>query len=307
MTHPPEIAGTGFGHLGGGAGPAIHSQGHSGCEVRLIGREGQVFVEKSSRDSRYNSRLGKQIQKQKGQGASNRLRFVRIPKILEEEDRDGLLTARMEYVYFLDSLDYFASASVIDIDRVVEMITGYIDAAIGESRMVEVAPGVFGEKLAEIEANLKANGHFAEYRAHLGALGERIGASAPIVLPVGRCHGDLTFSNIMIASDSRAIALIDFLDSFIESPIIDIAKVRQDSRFCWSLLMASREVDPVRFRMVMRYIDSKIVEHYAGLDWFSRNIDLVLALNLLRIAPYAKRPDVHEFLLDAIGSLELRR
>ena len=307
MTTSSDLAASGFANHGGRAEPEIRTQGHSGCAVKLIREGGHVFVEKSSQDPSYNSRLSKQIQKQKALGASNRLPFVRIPKILQEADHGGLTSARMEYVYFLDSIDYFAAASIVGVDAVASMIVAYIDAEIAESEIVEVPGDLFGNKLDEIERSLTAIGKLGIYENPIQTLRRMVREGGPIELPMGRCHGDLTFSNIMIASDSRAISLIDFLDSFIESPIIDIAKVRQDSRFCWSLLMASREVDPVRFRMVMRYIDARICEHYSGLDWYSRNIGLVLALNLLRIAPYAKRQDVHEFLVDAIRQLELRR
>jgi hypothetical protein len=297
----------GFGNQGSRPEPELHVQGHSGCEVKLIRKDGLVFIEKSSQDSSYNSRLHKQIQKQKSYGDANRLPYVRIPRILEERETDGLVTARMEYVYFLDSLDYFTTASIVDVDLVVWMIVSYIDTEVRESEIVDVDPHIFLEKLKGIEIALESNGQIGSYQQHIRSLESTIRESGCIRLPVGRCHGDLTFSNIMIASDSGAIALIDFLDSFIESPIVDIAKVRQDSRFCWSLTMAARLGDPVRFRLVMQYIDTKVSEHYSGHDWYARNIDLILALNLLRIAPYAKRKDIHEFLLHSMSSLELRR
>ena len=304
---PGLCAAAGFGNQAGRPEPELHIHGHSGCEVKLVRLDGVVFVQKSSQDRSYNSRLQKQLQKQKRFADSNRLPFIRIPKILEERERGGLVTARMEYVYFLDSIDYFATASIVDVDVVVSMIQSYIDSEILDSEIVDVSPGVFLDKLNEIARVLEANGQIRIYEHHIKILESIIRESDCIRLPIGPCHGDLTFSNIMIASDSAAIALIDFLDSFIESPIIDIAKVRQDSLFCWSLAMAARPDDPVRFSLVMRYIDTKVSEHYSGHDWYALNIDLILALNMLRIAPYAKRQGVHEFLQNSISSLELRR
>ena len=41
-----------------------------------------------------------------------------------------------------------------------------------------------------------------------------------IKIPIGICHGDLTFSNILFNGNNYY--LIDFLDSFIEYPLMDI-------------------------------------------------------------------------------------
>lgn len=290
-----------------GEEPGLAMRGHSGCEVRRVVRDGHVFVEKASCDPRYNGRLARQFQKQRAASESNRLRFVRIPRILEEGERDGLTTARMEYVYFLSSIDFFSTASVVEVDAVVDMLAGFIDAEVADSEMVDVPPALFADKIRDVAAALEGAGRLGPYEPHVRAMQDAVAAVGAFRLPVGRCHGDLTFSNVMIASDSRAVALIDFLDSFLESPIIDLAKIRQDSRFCWSLMMAAGEVDPPRFRMVMRYVDAQIASRFSGSGWYEGHIDLVLALNMLRIAPYARSEDVHKFLLDAISSLELRR
>lgn len=307
MNETHEASAPAFAHQPGRTDYALPMQGHSGCVVRVVNHGGYVCIEKAAQDPAYNARLLKQFDKQRSAGESNNLPFVRIPKILEVSSPDGLAAARMEYVYFLDSIDFFGTASTADIDRIVAMIVAYIDREVEESPFTEVPRETFGRKLDEISAALSAHGHLERYRSHIAAMETALARGASVNIPVGRCHGDLTFSNVMIASDSSAIALIDFLDSFIESPLVDIAKVRQDSRFCWSLMMAARRNDPVRFQMVMRYVDSQIGAHYAGRDWYAQNIDLVLALNMLRIAPYARRADVHDFLLDAISSLELPR
>ena len=44
-----------------------------------------------------------------------------------------------------------------------------------------------------------------------------------IEIPMGKCHGDLTFSNILFNGNNYY--LIDFLDSFIESPLLDLVKI----------------------------------------------------------------------------------
>jgi hypothetical protein len=122
-------------------------------------------------------------------------------------------------------------------------------------------------------------------------------------LPVGPTHGDLTLSNVMVASDLSCIGLFDFLDSYLDSPLVDIAKVRQDTQFGWSSLMSEAPLDQVRFKQIMRHTDGIIVDHFAKHDWFSRGIDVIQAINLLRISPYAKSPATHEFVIEALREL----
>jgi thiamine kinase-like enzyme len=51
---------------------------------------------------------------------------------------------------------------------------------------------------------------------------------------MGNCHGDFTFSN-MIVSENGDICLIDFLETFLETPLQDIAKLMQELKYYWSL------------------------------------------------------------------------
>ena len=58
-----------------------------------------------------------------------------------------------------------------------------------------------------------------------------------IKLPINICHGDLTLCNILIKNKEKNIFLIDFLDSFLESPIVDMVKIRQDTKYKWCINM----------------------------------------------------------------------
>lgn len=69
-------------------------------------------------------------------------------------------------------------------------------------------------------------------------------------MPVGVCHGDLTFSNILFNGNNYY--LIDFLDSFIEAPLLDIVKIRQDSAHLWSQLMYTKSYDQIRLQIVAK-------------------------------------------------------
>ena len=52
-------------------------------------------------------------------------------------------------------------------------------------------------------------------------------------VPRSSCHGDLTLENIIVTTNNE-LYLIDFLDSFYDSWMIDIAKLLQDLELKWS-------------------------------------------------------------------------
>lgn len=120
-------------------------------------------------------------------------------------------------------------------------------------------------------------------------------------LPLGVCHGDLTFSNILFNGNNYY--LIDFLDSFIESPLMDLVKIRQDSRYGWSLLMYGREYDAVRMNIISQKIDKEIDECYSRYDWYRQYYKPMQLMNFLRVLQYAKEERVAGYLKNVIKTL----
>ena len=104
----------------------------------------------------------------------------------------------------------------------------------------------------------------------------------------GKCHGDFTLSN-MLFSKNGEIVTFDLLDSFIESPIIDLVKLRQDTKYHWSLFIENNQLaNKVKIKQVLAYIDYKIMQTFAN-DICLKNWEKYLTVfNFARILPYAK-------------------
>lgn len=115
-----------------------------------------------------------------------------------------------------------------------------------------------------------------------------------ISMPVGVCHGDLTFSNILFNGNNYY--LIDFLDSFIESPLLDVVKIRQDSAFLWSQLMYVKSYDRIRLEIICKKIDDAINEYFKKYDWYHDFYGVFQLMNMLRILQYAKEEKVINYL-----------
>ena len=104
-----------------------------------------------------------------------------------------------------------------------------------------------------------------------------------IKIPIGYCHGDLTMENIIIADNQ--IYFIDFLDSYIDSPFQDIAKLFQDIYGLWSF----RNEPNINYLLRIRLdnVKKRIVENLNLNCEKLKAIDTLTIVNFLRILPYA--------------------
>lgn len=103
-----------------------------------------------------------------------------------------------------------------------------------------------------------------------------------IHLPIGKCHGDLTFSNMVFKGEE--IYLLDFLDSFIDSPVIDIVKLQQDTIYKWSPCLMN-----IKFEKINKWFDylNSLLDNYSTEEWYNNNI--LHIINLCRIIPYTQK------------------
>ena len=115
-------------------------------------------------------------------------------------------------------------------------------------------------------------------------------------MPLGPCHGDLTFSNIIV-SPTGSLNLIDFLPSFIESPIWDIVKIYQDLKYGWSY----RYLKGPRNASAKLFFQSCIPNQLSIYNKVWRHEILLLnALNLSRLIPYIKDVNTKKWVLSKL-------
>ena len=95
------------------------------------------------------------------------------------------------------------------------------------------------------------------------------------------CHGDLTISNILF--HPKKIYLIDFLDSYLDTFLLDLVKLKQDLYYHWILeINKSKNLRIVQcFNIVWNYIETKYAK-YLNTDTFY----ILELINFLRIEPY---------------------
>lgn len=281
----------------------IEVKGHSGCQIDIVRDGNQLFVEKSTRDFSYLSRLVKQAEKQR-KASVQEYQHIRVPQIYHIEKKPDLVSIKMEYVYSKNFIEYFESAGFEQISYFIKALILFIEKELESSFLQPVKASVLQDKFEDVNKKVLANSLLNQDIEVLGLLGQSakiFNDLKEMILPVGTCHGDLTFSNMLFNGNNYY--LIDFLDSFVESPLMDVVKLRQDSAFLWSQLMYIHHYDKLRLIIVCKKIDQEIDAYFSKQDWYKQNYTIFQLMNFLRILQYAKEEAVIVYLKKIIKQL----
>ena len=240
-------------------------KGHSKYKLH---RENYLVIKSSDIDD---NRLIKSAQKQ-NYFKSN---FFKTPKIHDI----GKTYFSMDYIGGKSFNEFLELASKDDLDFLIERIQGYLSEIIVGS--VEIPTSVLKNKLNSLDIGKKFVSLLDNKKS--------------IKVYVGNCHGDMTLSNMIFAKD---IYLIDFLDSYIESPTMDLVKLRQDTHLYWSLNMIDKNIDFTKVKLGLKYIDNWILDTYEIEDY-----ELLQIVNLIRIYPYTNDKKIISWLDENIKKL----
>ena len=255
--------------------------GLSGSSVEII----DGAVRKTSPRLAYNDRLMKQIDKQ---NYFSKLTFTYIstPKILSK----GVNYFDMEYINAQRFDSFLATAKPKDITLIINALNEYLLFLITSSRFQNARAKVIS-KLEE----LKRHSRYKDFVAFLEGLDVDLNS-----VPYGFCHGDLTFANILF--NEKKIYFIDFLDTYVDSYLIDLTKLKQDLCYHWS----SRVFGTVDMRVyqLKSYMWQQLESDYKE-TLNSNQFKLLDAINLLRIEPYLKDSYHKSILCELIEQTDL--
>lgn len=285
----------------------IEVQGHSGCDIRVARENNQLYIYKSTQDPKYFKRLVLQAEKQQ-KASLPKMQFIRVPEIHSILETENEVVVKMDYVYSRNFVEFFEKAGFEQVNYLIEALIMYLEKEIEDSSLFEIPSSIITEKFEDVMRKSLSNRFIVDngYQDAVSAIireADTIFKTLPesLPMPVGVCHGDLTFSNILFNGNNYY--LIDFLDSFIESPLLDIVKIRQDTAWQWSRLMYSGSCDDIRLKIAFCKIDEKIHSHFNGkYDWYRAFYKPMQLMNFLRILQYAHEPEVTDFLINALNS-----
>lgn len=276
--------------------PTIKIEGRSGCKIEILQVEGKYIVRKTSSKKEYNERLKKQCQKQTDFVST---KSCASPAILNASiNTEGFFFFEMPYITGDKYSEYLVKTEIASVNGFISGLISYIDGNLAKATASTINSELIKNKILEVREAIKKELKADEFiQNEFNYLLNNIPNSQ---LPVGICHGDLTLSNLIVSNET--IFLIDFLDSFIESPIIDFIKLRQETKFKWSL---SLEKDIPTYQknkilQILNYFDDCLVKHYANNAYVNSWYTFLEKFNLLRILPYINDKTEEQFIINAL-------
>lgn len=282
----------------------IEVKGHSGCNIDVVRENNKLYVYKSSNNLGYLNRLELQGLKQRDAAYNMDIPGISVPIISEIHKTDSSVTLKMNYVYSKNFVNYFEYAGFEQITNFINAMRKFLIYEIRNSTMGTVKGSVLKEKFIDVKNKTLSNPvlkNDSEIIAIIDKSEHIFNSVKDMQMPIGKCHGDLTFSNILFSDNNYH--LIDFLDSFVESPLLDIVKLRQDSAYLWSQLMYSGNCDTIRLKIIAKKIDNEIDKFASQFDWYNDNYKIFQLMNFLRILQYAKDTVVINYLKNVINQL----
>jgi len=283
----------------------IEVKGHSGCEIEIRKQGNQIFLYKKSKDPKYLLRLVRQAEKQKKAAAVEDYYHIRVPQIYNISHTQSETIIQMQYIYSKNFVEFLEQAGFEQIGYFIDAMKHFIEYEIERSPIQKVQASVFQNKFKEVKSKIERNLIYEGNRYVADLLlrcQDVFDNMCDMEIPVGICHGDLTLSNILFNGNNYY--LIDFLDSFIETPLQDIVKLRQDTSYRWSQLMYKHNFDTVRLKIICDKIDSEINSYFSEkYEWYSKNYQIMQLMNILRIFPYASDASVVDYLISIVSDV----
>lgn len=263
-------------------------EGRSGCKLDVVKEGSHVIIRKYSSSIEYNKRLMKQANKQ--QNFYNNLpdnKIFSTARVIELHSSENALSwFSMPYLFSEKYSNYLEHASTVDLKKLLNNLIDYFNFNIKSSTPQQIDVSIIASKIEELKWKVTDNINATEKEYFFNTL-EYLKTNIPDTpLPVGTCHGDFTFSNILFG-DSK-IYLLDFLDSFIESPLIDIVKIRQDTCFKWSVMLEKEMPSHKKNKLVQsfNFLDREIASFCNDNLGLSTWYNYLQVFNLLRIIHY---------------------
>ncbi len=177
---------------------------------------------------------------------------------------------------------WLSKTSINDIESIIYTFNNYIESSLQKSQIKPFDHQVWINKIEETEKKVAADEIILEILTKL----KNMKFKRPFYF--GDNHGDLTLSNLFIFEQS--INAIDFLNTFIDSPINDIVKLRQDTKHLWTLNLIDEftQIDYNKVAIFLQHMDQSLIKLIANDDIVSEYYLPFQILNLIRIIPYIK-------------------
>ena len=243
--------------------------GLSGSKLEIL-PEG--LIRKYSPGDYFNDRFKLQIDKQIAFSKNNHNNLF-TPDIVHYNDE----YFDMQYILGESYNEFFSKCNKQDLDNIVNICSNYFNKILSSSE--KYTDENIKYLLIDKFNKLKKESTHIEY---IDYIIQKINSSQFNDIPKTHCHGDFTVANMIFFKGK--ICCIDFLDSYIETVIVDMVKLKQDIYYEWILNINEGNL---RIRQSFDYLWNKLYsefKQYYNLEF----TNFITILNWLRIEPYIK-------------------
>jgi hypothetical protein len=247
-------------------------------------------VRKTSPSEPYNERLRRQAKKQDFFCGID-LKNIYVPRVVDTGEENGLFRFDMEYSPGLGMVEFLSCANPKELKFVGETLSGYLWHMRSMSRPCRSDRQVIS-KIDELKGKTRR-------KRTLDKAYEMI-ESKGLVLPKTMCHGDLTLANVLF--QRNRLCLVDFLDSYVDSYLCDLAKLKQDLFYLWT--PASAGLLGVRVAQSCDFLWCSLEEEFRD-DLSTEEFMIIDMINLLRIEPYIRTTAQRKALEEALRRNDL--
>lgn len=270
----------------------IKISGNSNYKVSIV-KADKIYIIKESFTKEDTPRLQKQIEKQERFYESNKYN-IKTAKIITKTNT----RYTMEYINSYDMINYLNTVDINSIKTMINNIVKLVDTFIKESDMIIIEKSIIFNKLKSINGNLKRYHKNSIVMKSIEYLHENIDIFENEI-PVGTCHGDLTLSNMLVDYNNK-LYLIDFLDDFMNTPLFDIIKLRQDFKYKYILHLYTGRYDKIRIEQLFNHFDELITIEFKQYNLYFTYLDI---MNFLRILQYSKNNDLDCYLFKQLDNM----
>lgn len=267
--------------------------GHSNASVEICANSNYGHVIEKTCTGKSAKRLVRQIEKQSSFLGNSKLRSPEVLLVKIDEEKT---VAIMEYVRGSDFISFTNSATQEDFKVSIQILIDFIASEFRDSEMKTFPKETWIEKVETVLSYCKSSGYFEN--KEIESIRFFLTTGLPEIIRIGKCHGDLTFSNVIVESHDK-LCVFDFLDPPLETPYEDAAKFLQDAQFFWSINKYTGNFDKTRVKIYWSYAAHMLRSALLEICDFEL-LRKFQVLGLLRIILYTKESSMIQFLRDNI-------
>jgi hypothetical protein len=263
--------------------------GFSGDSLEIQGK----FIIKTCLTDR--NRFLKNIEKQK----TFTNEHIKSVSVLQEGIIDNKNFIKMQFLKCENPLEWLAKTNTENINKLTNVLLNYFNSILHKSIIKDFDYNIWINKIIDVNNKI----YDIELKNILNTLKTKTFKNK---FYYGNSHGDFNFSNLFITEENNDINIyaIDFLDTFIHSPINDIIKLRQDLKHLWTLQhLDNSNIDKNTIIIILNHIDNKITSMINNDIILSEYYNHFQILNLMRIIPYINEQITFDYLKTEIKEL----